>query len=73
MNARTLCSRILVIVGGIAMLVGAIDPLEGSVLILPGSALVALIAETRGMPDQLARIENYVGSLRAACVASKAC
>ena len=38
-----------------------------------GSALVALIAETSGMPDQLARIENYVGSLRAACVASKAC
>lgn len=42
MDARTLWSRILVIVGGAAMLVGAIDPLEGSVLILPGSALFAL-------------------------------
>ncbi len=42
MNARTLWSRILIIVGGIAMLVGAIDPLEGSVLILPGSAVFAL-------------------------------
>jgi purine-cytosine permease-like protein len=42
MNARRLWSRILVIVGGIAMLVGALDPLEGSVVILAGSALVAL-------------------------------
>lgn len=37
-----------------------------------GSALVALIAETTGAPDQMARIEDYVRSLRAACVASKA-
>ena len=37
MNARKLWSRILIIVGGIAMLLGAIDPLEGSLLILPGS------------------------------------
>ena len=29
MNARMLWSRILVVVGGIAMLLGAIDPLEG--------------------------------------------
>ena len=42
MDARNLWSRILLIVGGIAMLVGAIDPLEGSLLILPGSGLVAL-------------------------------
>jgi len=42
MDARNLWSRILIIVGGIAMLVGAIDPLEGSLLILPGSGLVAL-------------------------------
>ena len=42
MNARTLWSRILKVVGGIAMLVGTLDPLEGSVAILAGSALVAL-------------------------------
>jgi len=42
MNARQLWSRILTIVGGIAMLVGAIDPMEGSALILPGSGLFAL-------------------------------
>jgi hypothetical protein len=42
MNARKLWSRILIIVGSIAMLVGAIDPMEGSVVILPGSGLVAL-------------------------------
>ncbi len=37
-----------------------------------GSALVALIAQTTGSPDQIARTEDYVRSLRAACVASKA-
>jgi hypothetical protein len=42
MNARKLLSRILFIVGSIAMLVGALDPMEGSVVILPGSGLVAL-------------------------------
>jgi hypothetical protein len=42
MNARGVWSRILIIVGSIAMLVGAIDPMEGSLLILPGSGLVAL-------------------------------
>ncbi len=42
MNARKLWSRILVIVGSIAMLVGALDPMEGSLVILPGSGLVAL-------------------------------
>ena len=42
MNARRLWSRILVIVGSIAMLAGVLDPLEGSVVILAGSALVAL-------------------------------
>jgi hypothetical protein len=35
-------SRVLIVVGGIAMVVGAIDPLEGSLVILPGSALFAL-------------------------------
>lgn len=44
MNIRILWSRILVILGGIAMLVGAIDPLEGSVLILIGSGLALLSA-----------------------------
>jgi len=42
MDTRRLWSRILIILGEIAMLVGAIDPLEGSLLILPGSGLVAL-------------------------------
>jgi hypothetical protein len=42
MNARKLWSRILVIVGSIAMLAGALDPMEGSLVILPGSGLVAL-------------------------------
>jgi len=42
MDARTLWSRILVIVGGVGMLLGAIDPLEGSVVILVGTALVLL-------------------------------
>jgi hypothetical protein len=42
MNKRELWSRILIVVGSIAMLVGAIDPMEGSLLILPGSALLAL-------------------------------
>ena len=42
MNSRMLSSRILKVVGGIAMLLGTLDPLEGSLLILPGSGLVAL-------------------------------
>lgn len=37
-----LWSRVLLIVGAIAMLLGTLDPLEGSVLILPGCGLVAL-------------------------------
>jgi hypothetical protein len=41
-NSRSLWSRILIIVGSIAMLFGALDPMEGSVVILPGSGLVAL-------------------------------
>jgi hypothetical protein len=35
-------SRILVLVGLIAMVIGALDPLEGSLVILPGIGLVAL-------------------------------
>ena len=42
MNARMVSSRILLVVGGLAMLVGAVDPMEGSLLILPGSGFVAL-------------------------------
>jgi len=42
MNTRSFWSRILIIVGGIAMLVGAVDPMEGSLVILPGSGLFAL-------------------------------
>jgi hypothetical protein len=42
MKTRSIWSRILILVGSIAMLVGALDPMEGSVVILPGSGLVAL-------------------------------
>jgi hypothetical protein len=42
MNSRMLLSRILKVVGCVAMMLGTADPLEGSVLILPGSGLVAL-------------------------------
>lgn len=42
MKARLLWSRILKIVGGVAMVLGTLDPMEGSLLILPGSGLVAL-------------------------------
>jgi hypothetical protein len=42
MSTRERWSKILLLVGYIAMLVGALDPLEGSVVILPGSAFVAL-------------------------------
>src|ERR1035437_10443182 len=42
MNARSIWSRILIVVGSIAMLVGALDPMEGSLVILPGSGLAAL-------------------------------
>ena len=41
-TARNLWSRILVILGSLAMLAGALDPLEGSLLILPGAGLVTL-------------------------------
>ena len=37
-----------------------------------GSALVALIAEASGTPDLVARVEEYVRSLRAACVVRQA-
>jgi hypothetical protein len=42
MNRAGKWSRILVIVGLVAMLIGAIDPLEGSLVILPGIGMVAL-------------------------------
>ncbi len=42
MYSRSVWSRILVVVGSIAMLVGVLDPLEGSLVILPGSGLVML-------------------------------
>ena len=35
-------SRILGIVGFLAMLIGAIDPLEGALVILPGIAMVTI-------------------------------
>ena len=41
MNSSLLWSRILIVVGAVAMLLGTLDPLEGSLLILPGSGLIA--------------------------------
>lgn len=42
MNTRQRWSRILRLIGSIAMLIGALDFMEGALLILPGSGLVAL-------------------------------
>jgi hypothetical protein len=42
MNRAGQWSRILVIVGLVAMVLGAFDPLEGALLILPGIGLAAL-------------------------------
>jgi len=42
MNSKMLWSRILKVVGSIAIALGTLDPMEGSLLILPGSGLVAL-------------------------------
>ena len=42
MNGVSRWSRILVIVGLVAMALGAFDPLEGSLVVLPGTGLVAL-------------------------------
>ena len=42
MNGASRWSRILVIVGLVAMVIGVLDPLEGSLVILLGTALVAL-------------------------------
>ncbi|MBI4470041.1 MAG: hypothetical protein HY650_12045 [Acidobacteria bacterium] len=42
MNRASRWSRILAIVGLVAMVIGALDPLEGSLVILPGTGLVAL-------------------------------
>jgi hypothetical protein len=42
MKVRLLSSRILFVVGSVAMLIGILDPLEGSLIILPGSALALL-------------------------------
>jgi apolipoprotein N-acyltransferase len=42
MNGRDRWSRVVGVVGLVAMCAGAVDPLEGSLVILPGSGLVAL-------------------------------
>ena len=39
--------------------------------VVVGSALVALIADAGDSPELIARVEAYVGSLRAACVPSR--
>ena len=60
MNSRMLWSRILKVVGGIAMLVGTLDPMEGSLLILPGSGLVALGMYLGGKDRQTVRYWTLV-------------
>lgn len=42
MKEKVKWTRIVYIIGVIALIIGAIDPLEGSVIIAAGSALVAL-------------------------------
>lgn len=42
MNEKTKWTRIIYIIGIVALIIGALDPLEGSVLIAAGSALIAL-------------------------------
>lgn len=68
MNARMIWSRILKVVGGIAMMVGALDPMEGSLLILPGSGLVALGMHLGGKDRQTVRYWTWVFILIAAGV-----
>ena len=41
-KTKSLLSRVLFIIGVIAMVVGILDPLEGSVIILAGSGLIVL-------------------------------
>jgi hypothetical protein len=52
MRTRILWSKILVIVGLIAMVVGALDPLEGSLIILPGCGMSALSAMLSKSPHR---------------------
>jgi hypothetical protein len=42
MDGASRWSRILVVVGLVAMVIGALDPLEGALVILPGAGVVAL-------------------------------
>jgi uncharacterized membrane protein YhdT len=44
MNKRTVWSRILCVIGLVALLIGALDPLEGAFVIVPASAVIALSA-----------------------------
>ena len=53
-------SRLLVIVGLVAMLIGALDPLEGSLVILPGTALVALGARLGKSPHRVLLYWSFV-------------
>ena len=47
MKNKAKWTRIIYIIGVIALIIGAIDPLEGSVVIIAGSALLALSATQR--------------------------
>lgn len=54
MKEKTKWTRIIYIIGVIALIIGALDPLEGSVIIAAGSILVAL--STYVTRDQHSRI-----------------
>ena len=69
MNARMLWSRILKLVGCIAMILGTVDPMEGSVLILAGSGLVALAMYLGGRNHAIVLYWNWVFILIAIGVA----
>jgi hypothetical protein len=42
MNEKTKWTRVIFIIGVIALIIGLIDPLEGSIVIVSGSALISL-------------------------------
>jgi hypothetical protein len=60
MKGHSWLSRILVVVGLVAMLIGVLDPLEGSLIILPGAGMVALGAMLRNSRHRLFLYWSFV-------------
>ena len=65
MNSRMLWSRILKVVGCVAMMLGTLDPMEGSLLILPGCGLVALAMYLGGRDRRRMRVPTVALALLA--------